>query len=57
MQYKNAHKNAARIGSELGVDYIVAGGVSREKERVHQRSIDSRARPNARLGAELRAGP
>jgi TolB-like protein/DNA-binding winged helix-turn-helix (wHTH) protein/Tfp pilus assembly protein PilF len=34
MQYKNAHKNAGRVGNELGVDYIVEGAVIREKERV-----------------------
>jgi TolB-like protein/DNA-binding winged helix-turn-helix (wHTH) protein/Flp pilus assembly protein TadD len=34
MQYKNTRKNAAAIGSELGVDYIVEGSVIRENERV-----------------------
>ncbi len=34
MHYKGTHKDAARIGGELNVDYVLEGGVSRAGERV-----------------------
>ena len=34
MRYKGGHKDVARIGRELGVDYVVEGGVRRTEERV-----------------------
>jgi TolB-like protein/Flp pilus assembly protein TadD len=34
MQYKRRHKDVGRIGHELGVDYVVEGGVRRAEGRV-----------------------
>lgn len=34
MRYKNTHKDVARIGSELNVDYVLEGGLSHAGERV-----------------------
>ncbi len=34
MHYKGSHKDVARIGRELGVDYIVEGGVRRANDRI-----------------------
>jgi TolB-like protein/DNA-binding winged helix-turn-helix (wHTH) protein len=34
MQYKNAHKDAAQVGRELGVAYLLEGSVRREVGRV-----------------------
>ena len=34
MRYKGAHKDVARIGRELRVDYICEGGVRREGDRI-----------------------
>jgi TolB-like protein len=34
VHYKDSHKDVARIGRELGVDYLVEGGVHRENDQV-----------------------
>jgi TolB-like protein/tetratricopeptide (TPR) repeat protein len=34
MHYKGSHKDVARIGHELGVDYVVEGGVRRENDHI-----------------------
>jgi TolB-like protein/tetratricopeptide (TPR) repeat protein len=34
MRYKAGHKDVARIGRELGVDYLVEGGVRRTEDRI-----------------------
>jgi TolB-like protein/tetratricopeptide (TPR) repeat protein len=34
MHYKGSHKDVARIGRELGVDYVVEGGIHRNEEHV-----------------------
>ena len=34
VHYKGSHKDVARIGRELGVDYLVEGGVHRENDQV-----------------------
>jgi len=34
MHYKGSHKDVARIGRELGVDYVVEGGVHRTEDRI-----------------------
>ncbi len=34
MHYKGSHKDVARIGRELGVDYVVEGGVRRAGDRL-----------------------
>jgi TolB-like protein/Tfp pilus assembly protein PilF len=34
MHYKGSHKDVARISREIGVDYVVEGGVRREKDQV-----------------------
>ncbi len=34
MYYKGSHKDVARIGRELGVDYVVEGSVSRNQDQV-----------------------
>ena len=34
MHYKGSHKDVARIGRELGVDYVVEGGVRRTDDQV-----------------------
>jgi TolB-like protein/Flp pilus assembly protein TadD len=34
MRYKGRHKDAARIGRELGVEYLVEGGVRRTSDRI-----------------------
>ena len=34
MQFKNSEKDVARIGRELGVDYVVEGGARRGEDRV-----------------------
>ncbi len=34
MHYKGSHKNVARIGQELGVDYVVEGAVRRSEDEV-----------------------
>ncbi len=34
MHYKGSHKDVARIGRELGVEYVVEGGVRLEKDRI-----------------------
>jgi TolB-like protein len=34
MRYKDTHKDVARIGRELNVDYVVEGGVSRTEDHV-----------------------
>ncbi len=34
MHYKGSHKDVARIGRELGVDYVVEGGVHRADDRI-----------------------
>lgn len=34
MRYKGSHKDVARIGHELGVEYVVEGGVRRADDRV-----------------------
>jgi TolB-like protein/Tfp pilus assembly protein PilF len=34
MHYKGSHKGVARLGRELGVDYIVEGGVRRTSDRI-----------------------
>ncbi len=34
MHYKGSHKDVARIGRELGVDYIVEGSVRRAEDRI-----------------------
>jgi TolB-like protein len=34
MHYKGSRKDIARIGRELGVDYVVEGGVRRTSDRI-----------------------
>lgn len=34
MRYKNRHPEVARIGRELGIDYVVEGGVRRQNDKV-----------------------
>jgi TolB-like protein len=34
MRYKSSHKDVALIGRELGVDYVVEGGVRRTGDRL-----------------------
>ncbi len=34
MHYKGSHKDVARIGHEVGVDYVVEGGVHRAEDRI-----------------------
>ena len=59
MRYKGSHKDVARIGHELGVEYIVEGGVRRAEDRIDLNVQLVRARSQAhvfarRYQAELR---
>lgn len=52
MHYKGSHKDVARIGRELNVDYIVEGGVQRAGERVVVNAQIIRASDQSHLWAK-----
>ena len=55
MHYKGSHKDVARIGRELNVDYVVEGAVRRVGRVRHgQRAAYSGQRPGARVGEAVR---
>jgi len=51
MAYKGSRKSVARIGSELGVDYVLEGGLRRSGERVRVTAQLVRARDQTQLWA------
>jgi len=51
-QYKNSGKPMQQIGRELGVDYVVAGGILRAGDRVRVSAVLIRARDQSSIWAQ-----
>ncbi len=52
MHYKGSHKDVARIGRELGVDYVVEGGVRRASDRIAINAQLIRAKDQTHIWAQ-----
>ena len=52
MHFKGSRKNVAQIGSELGVDYVVEGGVYRSNNRIAINARLIRARDQVQIWAQ-----